>query len=339
MRGSTEVGRRLLVVLPDRDEAAAHDHDDVRDRECHLTDDLRIRAEVDAGQHLEEEQQQRDAHHDLGGDEREQHERVDAAPAGPAPPLQPECESDADRRRHEDAHDAEEQRVLERTLKGRVVEDAPVRRREPARGEALPRRPRTAVVEREQHGDRNRDERPEDVRAGDDEEKSRLAPRVAQPGHQWLLRGILSWCSGENRAGRGRRELSETAWYEHLSWYQHPFLSYLGDRGRSPAMCLQPRAAWQDIPGKPLVVTPIVRAPRRSQVVDHQPEQEDGEDERQARALDLLRPLAGEQVDLVPEHARLRRLRDEILRCSSPRTSAARSTRARRGSRGATSAR
>ncbi len=35
-----EVGGRLLVVAADRDEAAAHDHDDVRERERHLADRL-----------------------------------------------------------------------------------------------------------------------------------------------------------------------------------------------------------------------------------------------------------------------------------------------------------
>ncbi len=182
-RWRPEIGRRLLVVLPDRHEAAAHDHDHVRDRERHLPDDLGVRAEVDSRKHLHEEQQERDAHHDLGGHEREQHERVDRATAGASPPLQPEREGDPDRRRNEDAHDPEEQRVLERPLKRRVVEDAPGRRREPPCREALPRRPRAAVVEREHHGDRHRDDRPEDVRARDDHEEARLAPGVAQPGH------------------------------------------------------------------------------------------------------------------------------------------------------------
>ena len=36
-----EVGRGLLVLGPDRDEPAAHDDDDVGDRERHLADDLR----------------------------------------------------------------------------------------------------------------------------------------------------------------------------------------------------------------------------------------------------------------------------------------------------------
>ena len=111
MRRRAEVGGRLLVVLADRDQAPAHDHDDVGERERHLPDRLRRRAEPDPGQHLEEQQQQRDAHHDLRRHERQQHDRVDRAAAGAAPALQAERERDAERRRDEHADDAEEERV------------------------------------------------------------------------------------------------------------------------------------------------------------------------------------------------------------------------------------
>ena len=164
MRRRAEVGRRLLVVRPDRHEPPAHDHDDVGEREGHLSDRLRGRAEPEPGQHLQEEQQQRDAHHDLGRDEREQHQRVGRARAAAAPALQPERERDADRRGHEDAQHGEEQRVLERTLQRRIVEHAARLAGEPARGEPLPCGAGAAVVEGEQDGDRDRDDRPQDVR-------------------------------------------------------------------------------------------------------------------------------------------------------------------------------
>ena len=45
-RRRAEVARRLLVLRADRGEPAAHDHDDVGERERDLADDLRRRAEV-----------------------------------------------------------------------------------------------------------------------------------------------------------------------------------------------------------------------------------------------------------------------------------------------------
>ena len=66
------------------------------------------------GSTLEEEEQQRDAHDDLRSDQREEHQRVDAPAARPAPALQAERERDAERRRDRDADDRQEQRVLER---------------------------------------------------------------------------------------------------------------------------------------------------------------------------------------------------------------------------------
>ena len=182
MRRRAEIGGGLLVVLADRDEPAADDDDDVRERERDLSDRLRRRAEPEAGEHLQEQQQQRHAHHDLGSDERQQHHRVDRSAAGPPPALQAEGECNPERRRHEHADDAEEQRVAQRSLQGGVVEDAAALPREPTGRESLPRRPGAAVVEGEEHCQGDRDQRPEDVEDGDEHEEPRAPPGVAEPG-------------------------------------------------------------------------------------------------------------------------------------------------------------
>jgi hypothetical protein len=49
-----------------------------------------------------------------------------------------------------------------------------------------------------------------------------------------------------------------------------------------------------------------------AQVVEHQHEEEHREQQRERRAGDLLRSLAHELVDLVADHVRLRRGRDEV---------------------------
>ena len=103
-----EIGRGLLVLAPDRDQAAAHDDDDVGDREGHLPDRLRPGAEADEAEDLQEEEEQGDAHDDLGRDEREQHERVRRAAAPPAPALQAEREHHAERHGDGDADDRQD---------------------------------------------------------------------------------------------------------------------------------------------------------------------------------------------------------------------------------------
>ena len=59
---------------------------------------------------------------------------------------------------------------------------------------------------------------------------------------------------------------------------------------------------------------PDRRRSGRAQVVEHQPEQHDREEQRQRGADDLLRALARELVDLVADHRRLRRGGDEVGR-------------------------
>ena len=66
------------------------------------------RPQVDEAEDLQEEEEQRDAHDDLRGHEREQHQRVDGAAAAAAPALQPERERDAEGYGDRDADDREE---------------------------------------------------------------------------------------------------------------------------------------------------------------------------------------------------------------------------------------
>ena len=179
-----EIGRRLLVLPPDRDQAAAHDDDDVGDREGHLPDRLRPGAEADERKDLQEEQEKSDPHDDLGGDEREQHERVRGTAAPPAPALQAERQHHPERHGHRDADDRQEEGVLERGLEGRIVDHAAGRiARVPAHREALPRRPRPPVVEREQDRDRDGDDRPDHVEPHDERQEARPPPRIPKPAH------------------------------------------------------------------------------------------------------------------------------------------------------------
>ena len=247
MRRCAEVGGGLLVLRPietSRPRTITTTYESVN-----VTWPIAcaVRAEPDLREDLQEQEEQRDAHHDLGRHERQQHQRVDRAGAAPAPALQPERERDAERRRDEHAENAEEQRVLERALQRRVVEDAARRAGEPAEREALPGRAGAAVVEREQDRDRDRQDRPDDVERRDEREEARPAPGVAQPR-------------------------------DHAS----------AARSSAPA--------------------------GRAQVVEHQHEQHEREQHRQHGARDLLRALARELVDLVADHVRLRRRRDEVGR-------------------------
>ena len=71
--------------VPMADEAAANDDHDERQRERDVTEQLRGEAAGDAGVDLREHEEQRDADHDLGRHEREQHQAVrPGRRAGPA---------------------------------------------------------------------------------------------------------------------------------------------------------------------------------------------------------------------------------------------------------------
>ena len=97
-------------------------------------------------------------------------------PPGPRQRCSPSASATPSGVAIEHADDAEEERVLQRALEGRVVEDAAALAREPARREALPRRPRAPVVEGEQDRDRDRDQRPEDVDDRDERRGSAACP-------------------------------------------------------------------------------------------------------------------------------------------------------------------
>ena len=73
----------------------------------------------------------------------------------------------------------------------------------------------------------------------------------------------------------------------------------------------------------------VARPAGRAQVVEHQHEQERPRAAASAPRRSIFsRALARELVDLVADHVRLRRGRDQVGACSSRRTSAARSARA-----------
>ena len=84
--------------------------------------------------------------------------------------------------------------------------------REPAQREPLPGGARAAVVEREQDGERHRDERPEDVDRRDQHEEARPAPRVPQPVHAApASRRRCAWRAGSRASARaGRRRAASS---------------------------------------------------------------------------------------------------------------------------------
>ncbi len=162
-RRCAEIARRFLVLRADREQPAAHDEHDVRDRERHLPEHLRGRAELDLVERHEDEQQ-RHRHHDLGRDEREQHQEVHRPRAVAAPARQPDRQADAERHGDQHVEPRQLQALLEGAAHRRIVEDrlvrvAPV----PAGREALPDAARATVVEREQDRDHDGYDRPHHV--------------------------------------------------------------------------------------------------------------------------------------------------------------------------------
>ena len=67
-----------------------------------------------AVEQLEEEQQQRQAHDDLGGDHRDEQERLGRRPAAEPDPGEPEAEQRTQDRRHDDRDDGDLERHPER---------------------------------------------------------------------------------------------------------------------------------------------------------------------------------------------------------------------------------
>ena len=165
-RRRAEVGGRLLDVAPDRRQAPAHDQHDPRERERHLADHLRRRAQPDEAERGREEQEHADREDELGRHQRQQHQRRSPTPAprpAPAPHARAPARCPAASRSASTCA-ASTQAVLQRRLQRRVVEDAERRvLPEPAQRPALQRRARAALVEGEADRQQHRQQRPQDV--------------------------------------------------------------------------------------------------------------------------------------------------------------------------------
>src|SRR5262249_16004134 len=74
------------VLLADRRQAGAHDDHRIGDLEGHEPQDLRLRPQVDEGEQVREDEQQRDPDDQLRHHERQQHLEVEGR-GDPAPPA------------------------------------------------------------------------------------------------------------------------------------------------------------------------------------------------------------------------------------------------------------
>ena len=192
-----QVRRGLLVLAAQGDQPGLDDDG----RPAHVPgdqpQDLRQGAQVDRGEQHREHEEHRDAEDQLGDHEGQDHHVVERRGGEAAPAVDAERERHAqrdrdDRGEHGQPDGLDDSRVQLGVVQDRVDGIAEV----PPPGEALPGALRLAVVEREEHGDADRHQRPDQVQPGEALQEPGVAPRVAA-GDQ----------AGQPAAGRGARGL------------------------------------------------------------------------------------------------------------------------------------
>ncbi len=150
-----------------------------------MTEELGGSPERDEVEHGREHQKERDSHHDLRGHQREQHQEVRRGGSPAAPSRQTDGQRHTERGGHQHGQDGQSETLAQGEAEGLVVEHRLGCGRithVPSGREALPGAPRASGVEREEHGDPDRDDRPEDVHGGDDRKPTGSAPWIAQGG-------------------------------------------------------------------------------------------------------------------------------------------------------------
>ena len=216
-------------------------------------------AQVHGGEQRGEHEEHRDAEDQLGDDVGQDHQEVGRRRDRAAPAVDAERERDAERDRdqrgeHRQPHGLDHRGVQLRVVQHRVDRVGEV----PAPGEALPGGLRAAVVEREQHGDRDRHQRPDQVQPGETLEEPRVAPRVA-PGQPAAAGGLRAGAGGGRGGGRraagGASGASGTGAFVAVIW-PPPGSSRSRSRSSAPAA----RAAGSSRAPRPGPPGPACRA-------------------------------------------------------------------------------